>query len=275
MTILALGSDSRTSAGDPEEWSFGAQRTDAIMLAQVSGDRRHVSVMSIPRDSWVPIPGWGTHKINAAFSWGGPSLMVQTVEDLVGVRIDHVVIVDFSSFVALTDALGGVDIFLPDGLQHGKAQLVPGTHRLDGAQALAYTRDRTDVPGGDFGRMQRQQNWIRAMFKAASSERLAQNPAGVLGLLETVAANVAVDETFTMTKMRGLAWSMIATDLDDGVFFTAPVAELGRSPDGRQAIVLLDETRLDAIGAAFAEDRVPEFLETHPDGLRQLDGAVH
>lgn len=77
--FLVLGSDSRISAGDPSQWQVGAQRTDAIMIVQVSGDRQKVSVMSIPRDSWVDIPGHGPAKINAAYSYGGPALTIQTV----------------------------------------------------------------------------------------------------------------------------------------------------------------------------------------------------
>ena len=95
--ILLLGSDSRISAGDPSQWEAGAQRTDAIMIVQVSGDRQEVSVVSIPRDTWVEVPGYGQAKINAAYSYGGPSLTIQTVEQLTGVHIDHFVIADFES----------------------------------------------------------------------------------------------------------------------------------------------------------------------------------
>ena len=84
VNILVLGTDSRTSASDPSQWQEGAQRTDAIMIVQVSGDRKTVSVMSIPRDSWVEIPGHGQGKINAAYSYGGPSLTIHTVENLTG-----------------------------------------------------------------------------------------------------------------------------------------------------------------------------------------------
>lgn len=103
VNLLFLGSDSRISAGDPSLWQAGAQRTDAIMLVHIPSHREEIFVMSIPRDSWVPVPGHGDAKINAAFSYGGPSLLVQTFEQLTGVRIDHLAVVDFASFVELTD----------------------------------------------------------------------------------------------------------------------------------------------------------------------------
>src|SRR5690606_1285100 len=105
LNFLVLGSDSRISAGDPDQWEFGAQRTDAILLVHVPGDRQSAQVMSIPRDSWVDVPGWGMYKINAAFSFGGPALLIQTVEQLTGVHIDHFAVTDFEAFAALTDEL--------------------------------------------------------------------------------------------------------------------------------------------------------------------------
>src|SRR5450830_1684829 len=86
INILMVGSDSRISAGDPAQWAAGAQRTDAIMLVHIPADRKSASLFSIPRDSWVDIPGHGQAKINAAFSWGGPALLIQTVEQLTNVR---------------------------------------------------------------------------------------------------------------------------------------------------------------------------------------------
>lgn len=137
VNFLIMGSDSRISAGDPTAWEAGAQRTDALMLAQISGDRKSVTVMSIPRDSWVDIPGFGQAKINAAFSFGGPALTIQTVEQLTGVYIDHFAIVDFTSFTKLTDLVGGVEIKTADG-----------TVQLNGEQALAFVREqRISRPG--------------------------------------------------------------------------------------------------------------------------------
>ena len=120
------------------------------MIVQVSGDRQEVSVVSIPRDTWVEVPGYGQAKINAAYSYGGPSLAIQTVEQLTGVHIDHFVIADFESFEALTDEIGGVVINLKTPQTLADTQFPAGAQRLNGAQALTYTRERKSLPGKDF-----------------------------------------------------------------------------------------------------------------------------
>ena len=273
VNILVLGTDSRISAGDPTQWQAGGQRTDAIMIAQVSGDRESMTFMSIPRDSWVPIPGHQDAKINAAFSWGGPSLTIQTVEDLTGIPIDHIAVTDFESFQAITDELGGVDITLTEPLRTGGTELPPGTHRLNGAQALDYTRQRYGLSGGDLSRMQRQQNWMRAMMASAFNRDVLTNPARLNDLLIVVAENVAVDEHFQIGQMRNLALSMRNIRPGDVNFISAPVAGLGRSPDGAQSIVELDFDALDEVSQAFIEDRSAEFVEDNPD-LVQLGEDV-
>ncbi|MHB1064538.1 MAG: LCP family protein [Georgenia sp.] len=274
VNVLVLGSDSRISAGDPNRWRVGAQRTDAIMLAQVSGDRKSATLMSIPRDSWVDVPGYGMSKINAAFSYGGPSLMIQTVEQLTGVRIDHFAVADFESFSALTDELGGVEITLTQPLQTSSGTLQAGAQLLDGEQALQYARERYNVAGGDFGRVQRQQNWMRAIMAAAFDRDVLTNPGRLMSFLETVTESVAVDEGFTIGEMRDLAVS--ARELRPGsvTFITAPYSGTGRSPDGRQSIVLLDEPAFDEVALAFAQDRISAYLAANPGAAPGLGDAV-
>lgn len=273
VNILVLGSDSRISAGDPSQWEAGGQRTDAIMIGQVSGDRESMTFMSIPRDSWVPIPGHADAKINAAFSWGGPALMIQTVEDLTGIHLDHIMVTDFDSFQAITDELGGVNITLTEPLQSGGTDLPAGTHRLDGAQALDYTRQRYGLSGGDLSRMQRQQNWMRAMMVSAFNRDVLTNPNRLNDLLTVVAENVAVDENFTISEMRSLALSMRNVRPGDVNFISAPITGLGRSPDGAQSIVSLDFDGLAEVSQAFIEDRSAEFVADNED-LVQLGEDV-
>ncbi|WP_205739732.1 LCP family protein [Georgenia sp. SYP-B2076] len=272
VTILLLGSDSRISAGDPARWEAGAQRTDAIMLVQVAGNRRSAAVMSIPRDSWVDVPGHGENKINAAYSFGGPTLMIQTVEQLTGIRIDHFAIADFESFATLTDELGGVEIPLPEGMSSGGVDLAPGMHTLDGAQALAYARQRYGLPGGDFDRVQHQQTWMRSMMKAAYRREVLTDPVALMRLLQTVSKGVAVDEGFTIGAMRDLAISMRDVRPGDLAFLTAPYMGTGRSPDGTQSIVLLDAPAFAELCQAFAADDVAGYLAAHPGAVKTLGG---
>ena len=243
------------------------------MIAQVSGDRESMTFMSIPRDSWVPIPGHADAKINAAFSWGGPALMIQTVENLTGIRIDHISITDFESFQTITDELGGVEITLTEPLRTGGTMLPAGTHLLNGAQALDYTRQRYGLSGGDLSRMQRQQNWMRAMMVSAFNRDVLTNPARLNDLLIVVAENVAVDEHFQIAQMRNLALSMRNIRPGDVNFISAPITGLGRSPDGAQSIVNLDFDALEEVSQAFIEDRAAEFVADNED-LVQLGEFV-
>lgn len=273
VTFLILGSDSRTSDGDPSQWDAGGQRTDVIMVAQVSGGRDAVHVMSIPRDSWVTIPRYGDAKINAAYSYGGPSLMVETVESLTGIPIDHVAVADFDSFSAMTDALGGVRIDLPDGMNFGGVNLPPGVHTLDGGEALTYVRDRFNVPGGDFGRVERQQNWVRAILQAAVDGGVMDDPARMAGFARIVLDSVSVDSRFGFTDAVSLGLSLRGVTDDDVVFMTAPTEGVGWSPDGRQSVVFLDDAGLGALSDAFVTDSVSEFVSSGQVGT--LGDVVH
>lgn len=268
VNILMLGSDSRISAGDPSDWDFGAQRTDAIMIASISGDRESVTIMSIPRDSWVPVDGYGDAKINAAYSFGGPPLMVHTVEQLTGIRIDHVVVTDFESFQHITDELGGVKITLSQPLDAGGETLQAGEHLLSGEQALAYTRQRHGLSGGDFSRIQRQQNWMRATMTTAFDRDVFTRPLDLADLLTVVSENIAVDEGFSIGDMRTLALSLRNLSRGNVQFVTAPVLGTGWSPDGRQSIVELDPEALDDLCRAIAEDRAAAYVSDHPDLVR-------
>jgi LCP family protein required for cell wall assembly len=251
--ILMLGSDSRISAGDPSQWTFGAQRTDAIMILHIPANRKGAYVVSIPRDSWVSIPDRKSKaKINAGFSYGGPTLMVRTVEQLTGVRIDHVVIIDFDGFVGLTDKLGGVDINVAgEGKKH-----------MDGADALAYVRTRKTLANGDFDRVKRQQNWIRTVMAEMLSKDMAKSPKSLMDSLKMLSKSVATDDGLTIDDMRDLGWSMKSVRAKDVTFMTVPVAGTGRSSDG-QSIVKLDLPQDKPLFEAIKKDKMADYLASH------------
>lgn len=269
---LLLGSDSRISAGDASQWQAGAQRTDAIMLVHIPADRSGAFIMSIPRDSYVEIPGHGRNKINAAYSFGGPPLLIQTVEQLTGVRIDHLAVVDFEGFVDMTDALGGVEITVPETTGDSRATFEAGTQRMDGATALTYVRQRKNLKGGDLDRVKRQQNWIRSVTSEALSKGTLTNPLRLNAFLEATTRSLSVDDGFGISEIRDLGLSMRSVRADDIEFFTVPVAGLGRSPDGQQSIVNLDETAGDALWAAVSRDEVGPWLAQNPADV--LDDTV-
>jgi LCP family protein required for cell wall assembly len=149
-TILVLGSDARpVGSKEPGADVGGPSRSDTMMLIRTGGG--HSARLSIPRDTVVDIPGYGMGKINSAFAYGGAGLAVKTVEDFLGIQINHVLIVNFSNFPQLVDAMGGVDYtgscvvsYISGGFRNGgfTLRLPSGTHHLDGAQALALARTR-------------------------------------------------------------------------------------------------------------------------------------
>ena len=274
VNILVLGTDSRTSASDPSQWKEGAQRTDAIMIVQVSGDRKTVSVMSIPRDSWVEIPGHGQGKINAAYSYGGPSLTIHTVENLTGIHIDHFAVANFESFVALTDEIGGVRINLKTPQTLAGKELGAGAQVLDGQQALAYTRERSSLPNGDFDRVKRQQTWMRSIVSRDLTNGTLSSPTALYSFLKTASRTVAVDESFTLNQMQSLALETRHLHSNDIRFMTVPTAGTGTSTDG-QSIVTLDADADTPLFNAFAEDRVSAYLTEHPDAVELLPATVN
>jgi polyisoprenyl-teichoic acid--peptidoglycan teichoic acid transferase len=152
VTILLLGRDSRDADGDPG-------RADSIMLLYLDPDGQRASLLSIPRDTLVDIPGRGQDKVNAAYSFGQEDLMIETVSNFLDARINHFVAIDFEGFIKLIDELGGVEISIDRPLIDPKsgANFSAGVHNFTGEQALAYTRSRS-TELGDIGRIQRQQH---------------------------------------------------------------------------------------------------------------------
>ena len=169
VNILLMGTDRRSDVGTTglgaaaPPWVPGAQRTDTLMLVHIDGSRRAATVVSFPRDAWVHVPGHGMAKINAAYSYGGPSLAVATVEALTDVRIDHLAVVDWEGFREMTDAVGGVTVTVPrDRPRLGPRHHLDGRSApLDGQQALDYVGQRYGLPGGDLDRIRRQQDFLR------------------------------------------------------------------------------------------------------------------
>lgn len=260
VNFLVMGSDSRESGGDPKNWQYGAQRSDVMMIVQLTGDRTGVNVMSIPRDSWVPIPDHGTAKINAAFSWGGAQLTIKTVEQLTGIHIDHFAVVDFTSFEQMTDELGGVTISTSAGEQ-----------TMNGTQALKFVRERYTLPRGDFDRVRRQQAWIKAIMAKVFEKDVLTSPTKVTSLTKILMANSAVDDSMNAGTMISMALGMRNLRSGGVEFMTAPVDGTGTSSDG-QSIVNLNMDLMKYLCDAWQKDQVKSFVSTHPE-IQTLESA--
>ena len=183
LNILVAGVDSRTglTAQQQAELHVGhdvSTNSDTLMLVHVPADHSYVQVVSLPRDSWVNIPGHGMNKINAAIGLGGPKLMVSTVEAATGLAINDYVEVNFLGFVKVIDALGGVNICLPFAVDdaYSGLHLSAGVHHVDGITALEFARDRHSFAASDLARIDDQQQLMSTILSKAIEHRDAQRP---------------------------------------------------------------------------------------------------
>ena len=238
VTFLLVGSDTRASTPDGETPDG---RSDAIMIARISADRSSGQVISLPRDSWVDIPGHGMNKINASYAFGGPPLLIQTVEQLTGVRIDHFVVIDFEGLAEVTDALGGVDVTVAETTTNGGYTFEAGRNHITGEEVRWYLGQRYGLPGGDFDRVKRQQQFIKAVMDTLISRETFSDMGRLDASLRAVGDAVAVDDRLGNTAILQLAYSLRNLERQDIHFFTAPV--LGTGMEGAASVVYLDETR--------------------------------
>jgi LCP family protein required for cell wall assembly len=266
LTFLLVGTDSRdrdgttgSDAGDPT-FRTRAQRSDVQMMAHISADRSSAAVISVPRDSWVTIPNRGKMKLNAAYSLGGAPLMIKTMEQLTGDRIDHFAVVDFYGFKAVVDAVGGVDITMARANTSGRYHFKSGVNHLNGNQALAYVRERHNLPRGDLDRVQRQQALIRGIMNRASTLNPVSDPVKTYQLVDAGTRSVTVDDRLSDADLRSLALSLIGIR-GNVSFLTAPVRGTGR--EGDQSVVYLDDTRCADLWAAIRDDKVTDYLTSH------------
>ncbi|MFJ3791930.1 LCP family protein [Kitasatospora sp. NPDC090091] len=272
LNLLLVGLDARSdvpttgSAARAPAWRAGAARSDTMMLLHLSEDRRSASLVSLPRDTWTDVPGHGRAKLNAAYSWGGPALMTETVQNLTGIRIDHLAVIDWNGFRALTDAVGGVDITIPRTIEAvGEARAwEAGTHHMDGAQALLYVRERYGLPGGDLDRTKRQQNFLRSLMLRIMDSGTLTSPSRLGGLLQSVGEVVSVDDRLSNTDLFQLAWSLRSLRPDDVRFMNAPFGGFD-TRDG-QSVVLLDERPAAQLWEAMRNDRMPQYFRDHRAG---------
>ncbi len=241
LNILAAGVDPRTGLTHHEEVVLhvggdATSNSDTLMLMHVSADRSRVTVVSIPRDSWVNIPGHGMNKINAAYGLGGAKLMVQTVEQATGLTINDYVEVDFLGFVRVIDALGGVNICLPQALDdpYSGLDLSAGMHHVDGITALAYARDRHSFATSDLARIQDQQRLLSSALSEAIHSGLLTNPIRLSQFINAALSSLTVNQGL---NVAALADQMRGITAGDVTFMTVPLANVDyQTPTGELAV---------------------------------------
>lgn len=228
---LIVGSDSREGLSDEEikDLRLGkveGRRTDTIILLHRPASGKP-TLVSLPRDSYVPIPGQGRNKLNAAYALGGPQLLVQTVETVTGVRIDHYTEVGFGGFVGMTDAVGGVELCPERRIKDRKSGLnvQKGCQEMDGPTALAYVRARYFDPKGDLGRVERQQEFLGAVFDEATGPAVLLNPFRWVALGNASTTALTIDEGDGPLSLLQFALTMRTVAGGDGRRITVPVAD--------------------------------------------------
>ncbi|MGW3655667.1 LCP family protein [Streptomyces sp. NPDC005151] len=256
QTFLLVGVDSRsvlpTTGRDAKapEWKYGAQRSDTMMLVHLPADHSGAYVVSLPRDAWVDIPGHGKAKLNAAFSWGGPPLLIDTVQRLTKVRVDHFAVIDWDGFKKLTDSVGGVDLVVDGAGRH-----------MNGTQALAYVRERYHLARGDFDRTHRQQYFLRTLLAKVMSPSTFSNPGKATEVLDDLTAAVSVDDRLGDGDLRALLWDNKEVRPGNIVFMNAPAKGTGMISG--QSVVLLDSGAGPQLWRAMREDALDIYLQSH------------
>jgi LCP family protein required for cell wall assembly len=264
---LIVGSDSREGLSEADKkrlgtGSTGGRRTDTIMILHVPNTTAAPTLVSLPRDSYVPIPGHGRNKINAAFSFGGPKLLAQTVEDVTGLRVDGYVEIGFGGFVDVVDGLGGVRMCLPKAVQDDKAHidLPAGCQELDGPNALGYVRARYFDPLGDLGRVERQRQFMSAVMKETLTASTILNPVRYTRVGMAYGDALTVGDSTGVFDLARFALAMRAVSSGKGATLTVPVADPGLSTPVGSAVKWDTEKALALFNALKEDEIIPPSL---------------
>ena len=271
-TVLIMGVDVRKD---------DTGRSDTMMVATVDPKYDRASLMSIPRDTRVRIYGYGFDKINAAFAYGGEPLAEKTVENFLGIDIDHYIIVDVKSFVKIIDAIGGIDINVEKRMKYEDPwddngglyiNIFPGKQHMDGKKAVTYVRYRDSE--GDIGRIERQQKFIQAcMDKVMSPSFIPRIPAVIREVFDAIDTDMTVRQLMELAgalkaaKENGLETDMVPgypLYIDDVSYWIPYVDEL------QYSMARLLDVSVDSKIRQRAENLASEYSESIPSNARQI-----
>ena len=255
-TYLIAGSDARD--GSIDDSTTTGSRADTILVLHVP-DSGTTSLISLPRDTYVDIPGHGPGKLNAATAYGGASLLVQTVEQLSGLKVDHYVEIGMGGVKNVVDAVGGVELCWDANLDDPDSGMVwtAGCHQADGTQALAFSRMRKSDPTGDIGRGLRQRQVVGAVMSKVDPGSLIWHPTQQVALVDAGTAALRVDEGTGIVDLGRLALAFRAANGPDGATGTPPIKSMDYRPGNIGSTVLLDPDTSPAFWQAVADGTVP------------------
>ena len=256
LNFVLMGTDAR----NPDERG----RSDVLMVMHIPGDRKSAYLISFPRDYWVDVPGYGNAKINAAYSYGGPALTVETLEQMLDIPIDHTAIINFEGFMNVIDALGGVTVTNRQSSSSNGFTFPEGQVELTGESALTFVRERKNLSDGDFGRAERQRDVLKAIVTKLTSRGVLTNPGQFRDSVTTLAPNFTVDSGLDNGRIVDIGLGMRITGGDDIKSLLAPIDGLGTSSDG-QSIVLVNGKKLDEMAVALRGDTMAEYYAANKD----------
>ena len=266
LNILVMGSDTREGIGTTEygtDTVEGGAHSDTNLLVHLSADRNRAMVVSIPRDSMVPAPedcndlsstveNGEVRQWNMNFNQGGAPCVIRTLEGNTDIRIDHFIVIDFAGFTRMVDALGGIEVCLPEDVSDPEAQfeLAAGRHTLDGKQALGYVRVRKQIgDGSDLGRIGRQQAFMSSVAQKATSTSLLLRPDRLYAFLDAATESMTTDSELSTTELARIANSVRSIGLNKVEFVTVPTEVYPEDPNRVQwteeADVLWEAIRFD------------------------------
>jgi LCP family protein required for cell wall assembly len=243
-TYLLVGSDSREGLTAAEKKRLGTgsaegRRTDTIILVHTPSGGGKSTLISIPRDSYLPIPGHGKNKVNAAFAIGGPKLLVRTVEQATGLPVDGYVEIGLGGFSNVVDSLGGVYLCVPRHIKDAKAHinLEKGCQTLDGPTALGYVRARYSDPKGDIGRAERQRQFLGAVMKQAATPSTVLVPWRWWSFTHAAAGNLVVGEDTSILDAYRVLTAMRGVSSGDTLSLVVPLSSTNTTTSAGSSVI--------------------------------------
>ena len=263
LNYLLVGSDTREGLNKEELKALrvgstataAGGRSDTMLLVHISKDRDKAYLVSFPRDSLVTIPAHTStngktevparqNKLNAAFSFGGAPLLIETIEGETNLKIDHYIEISFAGFAGIVNALGGIEVCTKVDIDDPKSHLIlsAGTHTLDGIEALKYVRTRDFDGRGDIGRMQRQQQFMGSVLKKATSTGVLLNPIKIANFINAAISTIKMDENLSKEDLLSLAKQMRGLSSGNVRTLTVPLSSANGRVAGIGSVVIWDET---------------------------------
>ena len=275
MNYLLVGSDTREGLSKAELKALrvgsvataAGKRSDTMLLVHISKAKDKAVMISIPRDTFALIPEHTSKtgklipavysKINSSFNWGGAPLLIQTIEEMTELKIDHYIEINFAGFARIVDSIGGVEICTKKNINDPKSHLVleAGVHTLNGIESLKYVRTREFDGMGDIGRMQRQQAFMSAVLRKATSAGVLLNPVTMASFINSALSAVTTDSELKNSDLIALAKQMKSLSTSSVRTLTVPLSDLNYYSNGVTSAVLWDPVLAPQLWTRLREDQ--------------------